>query len=70
MSITLIAKDLYRIIREVEALEKKIEASPPQKRDALEDQLRQLKAEQNQMRRILEGSKDVSDIIKKKERYR
>jgi hypothetical protein len=60
MSVRLIAKDLYRIIREVETLEKQIETSPPQKREALEDQLRTLKAERNQMRRILDGSKDMA----------
>jgi hypothetical protein len=70
MSITLIAKDLYRMIREVETLEKKIETAPSHKREALEDQLRQVKAERDYIRRMLDGSKDVEDIVKKKERYR
>ncbi|OQX22906.1 MAG: hypothetical protein BWK80_28770 [Desulfobacteraceae bacterium IS3] len=70
MSITLIAKDLYRMIREVETLEKKIETAPSHKREALEDQLRTVKAERDYIRRMLDGSKDVEDILNKKERYR
>jgi len=60
MSIRLIAKDLYQLIREVEDLEKKIETSPFEKREEMEDRLRQLKAERDRMRRILDGSKDSS----------
>lgn len=70
MSVRLIAKDLYRMIREVEKLEKEIETAPSHKCEALEDQLRQARAEQKLMRRILDGSKDTADILKKKERYR
>ncbi len=58
MSIRLIAKDLYDLIKKVEKLEKRIEDAPPDKRDRLMDDLRKLKAERNQMRRILDGEKN------------
>jgi hypothetical protein len=57
MSIRLIAADLYRFIREVETLEKKIRETPYEKRGNLEDQLRKLKAERDRLRRMLDGSK-------------
>ncbi len=59
MSVRLIAKDLYRIIREVEKLEKELETATQNKREILEDQLRKAKAEQNLIRGMLDGSKDV-----------
>ncbi len=60
MSIRLIAKDLYQLIREVEQLEKEIETAPFEKREKMEDRLRKLKSERNRMRQILDGSKDSS----------
>lgn len=59
MSVIFIAKDLYRAIREVEKLEKELETAPQHKREILEDQLRKAKAEQNLIRRMLDGTKDV-----------
>ncbi|MEW5908435.1 MAG: hypothetical protein AB1659_01390 [Thermodesulfobacteriota bacterium] len=64
MSIRLIAKDLYRLIREVESLEKEIETAPSHKQEALKDRLRRLKAERDHIRRMLEGSKDTPVIPK------
>ncbi len=58
MSIRMIAIELYRIMREVDELEKRIEASPLEKRDKMRDRLRKLKAERNRMRRMLDGRKD------------
>ncbi|QTA79244.1 Uncharacterized protein dnl_15000 [Desulfonema limicola] len=58
MSIRLVAIDLYRLIKEVETLEKKIEKAPFDKKEALKDQLRRLKTERDRMRRMLEGKKD------------
>ena len=58
MSIRMIAKDLYQLIREVEKLERKIEDTPWENQAALKDQLRKSKAERNQMRKVLEGCKD------------
>ncbi len=58
MSIRLIAQDLYRLIKEVEKIEMKIEKTPLMKREALKDRLRKVKAERNRMRRVLDGNKD------------
>ncbi|MBI5593571.1 MAG: hypothetical protein HY881_24225 [Deltaproteobacteria bacterium] len=60
MSVRLIAQDLYRIIREVEKLEKELLAAPTQNHEVLKDRLRKAKAERDLMRRSLEGSKDVA----------
>ncbi|GEM_PF-1167176 len=57
MSIQLIAKDLYRLIKEVEKLEEQIRNTPFEKRKKMEDDLRKMKAEKNRMRRMLDGSK-------------
>jgi len=64
MSIRLIARDLYRLEREVERLEELVKESPREKRSALEEALRTATAERNRMRRILEGSKDESPYRK------
>jgi hypothetical protein len=58
MSIRLIAKDLYRIIKEVEDLEKEKENAPVEKREALENKLRKAKAEERQIRAMLEVKKE------------
>lgn len=58
MSVRLIAKDLYRLIRETEELEKQIRNAPLEKQDKLKDELRKIKAERDRMRQILDGSKD------------
>ena len=58
MSIRLIAKDLYQLIRQVESLEKKIDRTPYEKQADMKDELRKLRAEKNRMQRVLEGCKD------------
>ncbi|MFO8083612.1 MAG: hypothetical protein R6U27_04750 [Desulfobacterales bacterium] len=65
MSIRLIAKDLYQAIKEVERLEKKLENAPFEKREALENKLRKARAEERQIRNMLEAKKEPS---KKKNR--
>ncbi len=57
MSIQLLARDLYRLIREVEALEGVVKSASDADRPALEDRLRALRAEKDQLHRALEGSK-------------
>jgi hypothetical protein len=57
MSIRLIARDLYRVLREIEDLEKQIAQAPPSKRPAMEQALRRRRAEQVQLRRALDGAK-------------
>ncbi|MGE0086387.1 MAG: hypothetical protein AB7S75_18415 [Desulfococcaceae bacterium] len=58
MSIRLIARDLYRLIREAEEIQKKIEMAPYEKRAKLEEQFRKATAEIKQMRDMLDGQKD------------
>lgn len=57
MSIRLIAMELYRLIKDVEILGKKIEKAPFEKKEALIAQLRKIKAERDRMRRMLDGEK-------------
>ena len=58
MPIRLIAKDLYRLIKEVEKVREQIETARPEQLEKLKDQFRRLTAERDRMRRILEGSKE------------
>jgi hypothetical protein len=57
MGIRMIAKELYRLEQAVEELEKQESSAPPDERDGFREQLRQLKAERNRMRKMLEGEK-------------
>ncbi len=57
MSIRMIAKDLYQLIREVEEIEKQLKDAPVEKQDELKDQLRKVRAERERMRRMLDGEK-------------
>jgi len=58
MSIRLIARDLYRLKREVESLEKEAENAPASMRAALEERLRRARAEYRRMRQVLDGAKE------------
>lgn len=58
MTIRLIARDLYRLRREVEGLEAALEKALPAERADIEDRLRKTRAEMNGMRRILDGEKE------------
>jgi hypothetical protein len=59
MPIRLIARDLYRLICEVQALERELAAAPPGDRhDALAGHLRTLRAERDRLRHVLDGCKD------------
>lgn len=57
MSIRLIAQDLYRVIREAEALERQLAAAPPEEREGVEQALRKARAERERMCNMLEGHK-------------
>lgn len=57
MSIRLIAKDLYRLEKDVEQLEESLEQSPADKRPELKEKLRKTRAERDRLRAMLEGSK-------------
>jgi hypothetical protein len=58
MSIRLIARDLYRLIREVSELEKQIDDALLERQEALTDELRKAKVERDRLRRALDGSKE------------
>jgi uncharacterized protein (UPF0335 family) len=58
MSIRIIARDLYRLLQKVERLEQQVESSSSEKKEVLKDRLRKVRAEQNRMRRILDGAKE------------
>ena len=58
MSIRMIARDLYRLQKEVETLERQMESVPYERRSEMENQLRKLRAERDRMRNVLEGTKE------------
>lgn len=58
MSIRLIALELYRLEREVSAIEKELASARSEHRDELRDRLRKIRAERNQMKKMLEGAKE------------
>ncbi|MGD2126018.1 MAG: hypothetical protein PVG99_08060 [Desulfobacteraceae bacterium] len=58
MSIRMIARDLYRLEKEVETLEKRFKSAPAEQKRDLEEQLRKARAERDRMRSVLEGSKE------------
>ena len=57
MSIRLLAKDLYRMVQEVEEYEKQLAGAPWEQQAELLDQLRKAKAERDRLRRLLDGQK-------------
>ena len=59
MSIRLLAKDLYRLVTEVDKLEKQLANAKFEEQAAINDQLRKLKAERNRLRTALEGRKET-----------
>ena len=58
MSIRLIARDLYRLIRKVSDLEKQIDDAPMERQEELTGELRKAKAERDHLRQVLDGSKE------------
>jgi hypothetical protein len=54
----MIARDLYRLVQEVEKLEKQLENSPLEKREEIKDHLRKQRAELKKMQRMLDGAKE------------
>jgi hypothetical protein len=58
MPIRMIAKELYRLVQEVEKLERRIENASFEAQKELKDQLRNVKAERDHMRKILDGKKE------------
>jgi hypothetical protein len=58
MSIRLLARNLYDLIREAEQLETALKTAPEDQKSELQDRLRKIKAERERLRRALEGRKD------------
>jgi hypothetical protein len=55
MSIKLLARDLYRLQKEVEHLEQRLAAAGMEERVRIEEALRKIKAERQHVRRALDG---------------
>jgi phage FluMu protein gp41 len=55
MSIKLLARDLYRLQKEVEHLEQRLAAAPMKERGRMEEALRKIRAEKERVRRALDG---------------
>jgi len=58
MSIRLVARDLYRLIRKVSELEKQIDDAPMERQEVMTDELRKAKVERDRLQRVLDGSKE------------
>lgn len=54
----MIAKDLYRVRKEVERIEKALTEAAGEERGRLEEELRRAKAEQRRLQEILDGAKE------------
>ena len=55
MSIQMLAQEFYRLLQEVEKIEKKLENAPPEKKEEIKDKLRKISAERNRIRAALDG---------------
>ena len=58
MPIRDIARELYRLQKEVEKLERELEITSPQAQENVRRRLRRAEAEKHRMRRILDGRID------------
>jgi hypothetical protein len=58
MSLRLIAKEMYRLLQEADKIRQQIEIASLFERAKLEERLRVIGAEQDRMRRILDGAID------------
>jgi len=59
MSIRQIARELYRVQKEVARLEEELGAAPSREQEAIRERLRKKKAEWQQIRNILDGEKEL-----------
>lgn len=58
MSIRLLARDLYRLIRECERLERRLEDALPERKPEIQNRLRKARAERDRIRGALDGAKE------------
>lgn len=66
MSIRVIAKDLYRLQKEVERLEQELANCPPEKRAELQRALEEARSARDKARMTLEGAKETPPYRKPK----
>ncbi len=72
MFLRALARDLYKSQKEVEGLEQQLQdAVPVPKQEELKEQLRQARAELEQIRKVMEGRKEQSkaSLHKPKSRF-
>ena len=60
MSIRMVAVELYRVMKQIEELEKRLESLKPgiPEREDIEDRLRVARAEHARLKKMFEGAKD------------
>jgi GAF domain-containing protein len=58
MSLRMIARDLYRLKKEVEALERRLLACDESQRQELDKQLTKARAERDRLQAMLDGAKE------------
>lgn len=66
MSIKGVAKELYRLQKELEKLEDQLRSAPPEQRIELELKFKKTKAERDRVKALLEGMKQYPDIKRPK----
>ena len=54
----MVAQELYRLLQEVEKIEKQFKNAPQEEHEEIKDRLRKIKAERNRIRAALEGRID------------
>jgi hypothetical protein len=57
-----LARELYRLQREVDRLEGRLRDAPPAEREAIDEELRRLRPERDRYRKILEAKKEGPPI--------
>lgn len=59
MSIRMVALELYRVMKEIEELERKISSSKTglQEKEAIEKRLRNARSERDRLKKMMEGAK-------------
>jgi cell division septum initiation protein DivIVA len=60
MSIRMVAAELYRVLKQIERLEMRLENLPgagSKKREEIENMLREARIEKDRLKRIMEGAK-------------
>lgn len=58
MSVREIARELYRLHKEVESLKRKLDSGSPETREDIEERLRAARIERDRIRKILENKKE------------